>query len=322
MDEKKTTQALKQIFDQCGAGILKERNRFEAYLEDLLPGSDYISERRLLRHALDSDALTFLLRQPAFTETTAMQAVGMLQKDIYVGEDAARFVVRCVIIAQGGVPRLADKSAVSPSEPTPPKPAPAPSNPVSAPQKPHPAPPQSAPTPPQQPPASTPMAQAVLCIMQVSPGKVFSLFPVTQMGHLRMLPDKLFFTSVKGQTEIAYCDIAEISMFAKFRNFMILMLWFTGVLFLLTPMIISAGVKDMVTPLDILTMILTFLAEGPLQAVGLIAFFVMFIWITWNVADAVIRIQSGGLYYSFTSKSQAQLIRVYTALRQRIHQNP
>lgn len=220
MDEKKTTQVLKTIFDKCGIAILNDRNRFEAYLKDLLPGSGYISERRLLRHALDSDALTFLLCQPAFTEAVAMQAVGMLQRDIYVGEEAAQFVVRCVIIARDGVPRLADKSAASPSESTPPNPAPAPSNPVSAPQKPHPAPPQPAPTPPQQPPASTPMAQAVLCIMQVSPGKVFSLFPVTQMGHLRMLPDKLSFTSVKGQTEIAYCDIAEISMFAKFRNFM------------------------------------------------------------------------------------------------------
>lgn len=306
MDEQKTVQALKTVFDQWGTNVLRDRRRFESVLMDMLPGSSSSTERLVLRHALESNALTLLLRAPAFTADAAQRAVERLcQESRMVAEDA-EFVIRCVIAARGGDPNVLSAAVPKPPVPvSPPVPVPPP-----------------APVSPPQPPTSTLMAQAVPCNMLVYPGRFVSLFPISQVGNLRMLPDKLVFTSLKGQTEIAYCDIAEITMISKFKNFMIMMLLFAGSLFLVTPMIVSVGVKDMVTPLDIFTMVLTFLAKATFQSFGLVVFFVIVIWITWMVADAGIRIQSGGLYYSFTSKSQAQYIQVHTALRQRIYQNP
>lgn len=307
MDEKKTAQALKQIFDQCGTGIIKERNRFEAYLEDLLPGSNYVSERRLLRHALDSDALTFLLRQPAFTETTAMQAVGMLQRDIYVGEEAARFVVRCVIIAQGGVPRLADKAVASPPEP-------APLNPAPAPQKPH-------PTPPPQPPASAPTVQAVPCeLLIMSPkakyNEIRMAYKGQQQGGLQMLPDKLVFTptTARERTEISYCDITKINMISKSQAFasgLKIFGVFILVLFIAMPTIFIPMMGE----------------EGvlfTLAMAGMTAVVVLIEFILWNYfGSAQIHVEVGKLHYNFIRiKDQTQCMHMYTALRRRIHQNP
>lgn len=315
MDEKKTAQALKQIFDQCGTGIIKERNRFEAYLEDLLPGSNYVSERRLLRHALDSDALTFLLRQPAFTETTAMQAVGMLQRDIYVGEEAARFVVRCVIIAQGGVPRLADKSAASPSEPAPPKPASAPPNPAPAPQKPH-------PTPPPQPPVPAQTAQAVPCDMLAMPSKPKSkdrriAYKGQQRGGLQMLSDKLVFTptTVREETEIPYSDITEVTMLSKSQ--IVETTWKNcGMCFLVAPIIFSIMFIPLMGEEGVLY---TLISMGIL----LVFILIMLIWWYYKDAGAAIHVKVDGLRYCFIKiKDEPACTHMYTALRRRIRQNP
>lgn len=104
MDEQKTIQALKTIFDQCGTGILQNRRRFEAYLEDLLPGNACATERLVLRHAADSSALTLLLRAPGFTADAARRAVEQLHQESRMSVEDAEFVVRCTVAARGVEP--------------------------------------------------------------------------------------------------------------------------------------------------------------------------------------------------------------------------
>lgn len=143
MDYRKTIQALKTIFEQCGTDALQDRRRFEAYLEDLLPGSACSTERLVLRHALDSSALTLLLRTPAFTEDAARRAVEQLHQESRMSVEDAEYVVRCVIAAQGGNPAVVNRPAPKPE----PRPAPQPQPAPTPPPQPRPDPMQPAPTP-------------------------------------------------------------------------------------------------------------------------------------------------------------------------------
>lgn len=98
MDSSKTTAALKVIFDRNGPEILKNRSRFEAYLEDLIPSLR--EERLVLRHALDSSALWPLMNAQKITGEMIERAVKQLQQESHMREEDARFVVDCTAVAR------------------------------------------------------------------------------------------------------------------------------------------------------------------------------------------------------------------------------
>jgi len=101
MDKEKVVQTLKEIFGLCGMEILKDRHKFEAYVEDLLSGPAYSAERLVLRHAMDSSALWPFIKARSITEEMARQAVEKLQQESRMTQEDARFVVQCVAEARG-----------------------------------------------------------------------------------------------------------------------------------------------------------------------------------------------------------------------------
>lgn len=208
MDQAKTTQALKQIFDQCGTDILKDYRRFESVLMDMLPGSDCKTERMLFQSAINSSALPLLLRTTSFTPDAARRAVEQLQKDCFMNEDAAKFIVRCVTAARGGDPKIVDGASLEPSRPTPPKRTP----PKSAPEPPKPTPPKPEPKPyipPEPPKPSEPHELAMIYSKMYVPGRFFNATP---QGNLHMYQDRMLFlpNKGKGQVELLYEDVHEI----------------------------------------------------------------------------------------------------------------
>lgn len=303
MDEKRTTQALKQIFDQCGTGVLRDRHRFEAFLEDLLSGGVYASERRLLRHALDSDALPLLLRTPAFTPDTARQAVETLQNDIYVSEEAARFVVRCVIAARGGDPGLANGPAPRPSTPPPPRPAPSPPPPP-RPSAPAPSQPTPPPSPAQSAPAPT--VQTVSCSL------------ANQKGEAQMFPDKLIFTpsTARKRTEVSYQKIQKIEMHSTSQ--MIAWGWkINGVFWFLYAVVMSLWIGWQEGSLDLDVFFI-------FCAVSLAAWIVMgLIFTLWYSIKKTnrITIRAGRTSHVFLfEKNQRQCEQMYAVVRRGMHQ--
>lgn len=230
MDQAKTTQALKQIFDQCGTDILKDYRRFESVLMDMLPGSDCKTERMLFQSALNSSALPLLLRTTSFTPDAARRAVEQLQKDCFMNEDAAKFIVRCVTAARGGDPKIVDGASPEPPRPTPPKRTP----PKPEPEPPKPTPPKPEPKPyipPEPPKPSEPHELATLYSKMFVPGRFFNTTP---QGNLHMYQDRLLFlpNKGKGQVEMPYQDIYKI------KDRMMFVFWWT--IFLIAVPIVTA----------------------------------------------------------------------------------
>lgn len=202
MDERKTIQALKQIFDQCGTDILQDRHRFESVLLDMLPGSDCKTERMLFQSALNSNALPLLLRAATFTTDAARRAVEQLQKDCFINEEAAKFIVRCVTAARGGDPKIVDGAVPEQPKHTPPKPVPEPPKPSVLVPEPY--------VPPEPPKPPEPYELAAIYSKMCVPGRFFNSTP---QGNLHMYQDKMLFlpNKGKGQVEMLYEDVYEIN---------------------------------------------------------------------------------------------------------------
>lgn len=115
MDEKKTTQVLKEIFDLCGIEVLKDRKKFQSCLEDLLNSPDYNAERLVLGYALNSSALWPFTKTSALSPEQAGRAVEQLQTESRMTEEDAVFVVRCVAAARGGNPDMVSRREPEPA---------------------------------------------------------------------------------------------------------------------------------------------------------------------------------------------------------------
>lgn len=106
VNDKRVVEALREIFDRCGAEIVGEPIKFRSALYDLLDKWHFNDERVVLRIAIESNALLPFASTASITGDTAAQVMEQLRKS-HMTEDDAKFVVRCIIAARGGKPDTA-----------------------------------------------------------------------------------------------------------------------------------------------------------------------------------------------------------------------
>ncbi len=106
MDQQKVVQVLKQIFEQRGVEIVGQQNQFRAAVFDLLDSVKHRDERLILRNAIESGALMFLVTARPITGDTARNVMEQMTRTGHMKEEDAEFVTRCFIIACGEDPAV------------------------------------------------------------------------------------------------------------------------------------------------------------------------------------------------------------------------
>lgn len=209
MDEKKTTQVLKEIFDLCGIEVLKDRKKFQSCLEDLLNSPDYNAERLVLGYALNSSALWPFTKTSALSPEQAGRAVEQLQTENRMTEEDAVFVVRCVAAARGGNPDMVSRREPEPKQKTKPTPKPTPT---------------LAPTPESEPKEED---VAILCKFREAEEKSFHHGMVHLLslkdprnGNVCRTKDRLRFESHNGDSSaISLTEVKKVKTYIEFMYF-------------------------------------------------------------------------------------------------------
>ena len=106
MDHQKVERALKEIFDRYGRDIVKDHSRFRSGVMDLLDPVNCKDERIVLKHAMDCDAFWILLETASIKGDMAGETARRLQSETHMAQEAAGFIVSCVVGAHGGNPDI------------------------------------------------------------------------------------------------------------------------------------------------------------------------------------------------------------------------
>ena len=104
MDHQRVSQALRELFERYGAGLVHAENRkkVKAAVCDLLPKSYYPEEYMVLGNAMEADVFWILCTSSAITRASADQAVKQLKKERHMTEEDTVFLLSCIAAAHGG----------------------------------------------------------------------------------------------------------------------------------------------------------------------------------------------------------------------------
>lgn len=99
VNDKKVVEALREIFEKYGFGIVGEPIKFRSALYDLLDEWHYKDERVVFRIAIESNALLPFASDASITVDMATQMINQLKKN-HMTEKDAQFVVQCILAAR------------------------------------------------------------------------------------------------------------------------------------------------------------------------------------------------------------------------------
>lgn len=104
MDNQKVEQVLRTMFDQYGSNILKDPEKFNSCLRDLLNGDLYAKERKVLSRAMEGSVLTPLAEKLPLPEGISGRVEEFLISANLMREEDAKFVVKCILDARSPAP--------------------------------------------------------------------------------------------------------------------------------------------------------------------------------------------------------------------------